>query len=111
MAEVLRLLICTPGTDLFLGVALAATCPSAATIDSVYVEPPSVRKSLTTTAYEPVTAGLDVGDEGAEDVGVGAPAVGCEQAANRTAMPRSTIFTLFRTAPGPVGYGPGSMTS
>jgi len=82
---------------------------------------------LTTTAYEPLragggvgdgAAGVGVGDETAgvnrgeeEGVGVGAAAVGCEQAAIRKAMPTSRVFITDRTPPVWIGYEIESIAS
>jgi hypothetical protein len=106
-------------------VVLVTTRPAVSTIDRVYVVPPSIRKLLIKTAYEPVRAGGGVGDgvdgvgvavrvgvavavaTGGVDeagVGVGVPAAGCEQAANRSAMPMSSFFITGPTLPESIGY-------
>jgi hypothetical protein len=106
-------------------VVLAATRPLVATIDKVYVGPGSLKKFLTTTAYEPVSAGGGVGDgasgvgvgpavavavavgtgEGDEvGVGVGVAAAGCEQAATRSAMPTSSFFITGPTLQESIRY-------
>ena len=111
-------------------VVLAATRPLVATIDKVKVGPGSLKKFLTTTAYEAVSAGGGVGDgasgvgvaaavavavgtvEGDEvGVGVGVAAAGCEQAATRNAMPTSSFLTTRLTLSRSIRYELESIAS